>query len=135
MVLALTDSSGGFTVATKTYGGSYGPKHVLAVWVEDSQGSFVKAIGIWAAERKSHLTKWAAANATTSADTLTGATIGNHTGTNGTKNLSWNLKNKAGAAVPDGSYFLVAEMTEANKGSKVGRLAITVSGGALTAAP
>lgn len=135
MVLALTDSSGGFTVATKTYGGSYGPKHVLAVWVEDSQETFVKTIDVWAAERKSHLTTWATKNAGWKTDTVSGATIGNHTGANGTKSLSWDLKNKAGVAVPDGSYTLVAEMTEANSGSKVARLTVTVSGGSVAAAP
>ena len=46
-----------FTVRTVTENGTYSPKHVLAIWVEDANG-FVKSRLVRANQRKQYLYKW-----------------------------------------------------------------------------
>ena len=45
---------------TSPAGGQYMPKNIVAVWIETSNGTFVKTIGCWADARRSHLVAWVA---------------------------------------------------------------------------
>lgn len=48
------------SVSTAATGGNYAPRHVLAIWIEDDQGNFVKTLLSYASERRTHLNTWQA---------------------------------------------------------------------------
>lgn len=99
------------TVTTTPGTGNYAPRNIVAVWVEDSAGTFVKTIGRWANTRKQHLVAWQAKAGTADADAVSGATRQNHTAP---LTITWDLKNKANAIVPDGTYTIRMESTDLN---------------------
>ncbi|HSD86140.1 MAG TPA: DUF2271 domain-containing protein [Kofleriaceae bacterium] len=99
------------TFTTTPAGGSYQPKNIVAVWVEDGTGAFQKTIGRWAATRKQYLLTWNQKAGTNDADAVSGATRANH---NGTLTVTWDLKNKSGTVVPDGTYTIRMELADSN---------------------
>lgn len=99
------------TLTTTPNGGSYAPKHVVAVWIQNQGGTFVKTIGRWAATRKSSLVAWNTAAGANDADAISGATIATHTAP---LTLTWNLLDKASAEVPDGTYTVRMELADSN---------------------
>lgn len=96
-----------FTVRTVTAGGNYGPKHVLALWVEDA-GGFVKTRLLRAEQRKQYLYKWVASSNYNIVDAVTGPTLTSHT----THTITWDCTDLNGDEVPDGDYTIFAEFTE-----------------------
>lgn len=44
-----------FTVRTTTPGGNFSPRNIGAIWIEDSNGQFVKTLKRWADRRKQYL--------------------------------------------------------------------------------
>jgi hypothetical protein len=98
------------TVTTTPNGGPYAPKHVVATWIEDASGNFIKTIDREASARVSHLVAWIAKSGQ-DADAVTGATIANHTNP---LHISWDLKNRAGVVVPDGTYTIRMELADSN---------------------
>jgi MYXO-CTERM domain-containing protein len=98
------------TVTTTPNGGQFAPRHVVAIWIEDSGGNFVKTIDRWAGVRISHLVAWIAKSGQ-DADAVSGATIANHTQP---LTMTWDLKNKAGTTVPDGTYTIRMELADDN---------------------
>jgi len=99
------------TVTTTPGTGNYAPRNIVAVWVEDSSGAFVKTISRWANSRKQHLVAWQAKAGTADADAVSGATRQNHTAP---LTITWDLKNKANTIVPDGTYTIRMESTDLN---------------------
>lgn len=81
------------------------------VWVEDQAGTFVKTIGRWSAVRTQHLVAWVAKAGAGDADAVSGATRSDHTAR---LTVQWDLKNKSGATVPDGTYTIRMELTDSN---------------------
>ena len=109
---------------TATYNGDYGPAHVVAIWIENSSGSFVKSLLVNAAERKEYLTNWFKATSTgNTVDAQTGATINTH----GAKNCTWNGKDASGNVVNDGTYKVCMEFTENNGTGKFASFTFTKS--------
>jgi hypothetical protein len=102
------------TFSTSTYGGQYSPRHVLAAWIENSSGSFVKSLMVYAAARKSYLTYWNSNSSGITTDATTGATLSSHS----SHTCSWNGKNSSGTMVADGTYKLCVEYTESNSTGK-----------------
>ncbi len=100
------------TATTRTYDGREAPKNLVAVWMQNASGQFVKTIGIWAAERKNDLVSWKAASSM-DVDGLTGATRNVH----GTISATWNLTNQNGQRVANGTYRYCIEMTEDHSNS------------------
>jgi hypothetical protein len=98
------------TVTTSANGGNYAPKNIVAVWIE-RQGTFIKTIDRWAATRKQHLVAWTAAAGAADADAVSGATRANHTTP---LSITWDLTDRAGAVVPDGTYTIRMESADAN---------------------
>ena len=98
-------------VTTTPGTGNYAPRNVVAVWVEDSGGTFVKTIGRWANTRRQHLVAWQAKAGAGDADAVSGATRQNHATP---LTITWDLKNKANAIVPDGTYTIRMESTDLN---------------------
>jgi hypothetical protein len=109
------------TVNTVSYGGSYSPHNVVAIWVQSKTGTFIKTLLAYAGVRKAYLSSWATATASTynTVDAITGATQTSH----GTRICSWNGKNQTGTVLGDDTYNVVMEMTEGGS-NKVGVFAI-----------
>lgn len=95
---------------TKTYFGRYAPSHVLAVWVTDAGGAFVKTLAEWGKSRSSNLAAWRSVSKASTVDAVTGATLKSH----GVVRVDWNCANLSGARVPNGDYVLHVEFTESN---------------------
>lgn len=96
---------------TTPNGGNYAPDNVVSVWIESSAGAFVKTIGRWANRRRTSLVAWTAASGAADADAVSGATRLNHA----TRlTVTWDLKNRAGVEVPDGTYTIRMELADRN---------------------
>jgi hypothetical protein len=110
------DSNGPGNFGGRHGGGrSYAPSNILAVWVEDNTGKFVKTLIINAARYKTFLTSWknstsAVGSTFNSIDAVTGATNNNH----GIRTSIWNGTDYNGKLVPDGTYKVCLELTETN---------------------
>jgi hypothetical protein len=98
------------TATSSPAGGPYNPSNIVAVWIEDSAGTFVKTIQRWSNTRTVSLLAW---NAKSGGDTdaVSGATRTAHTTP---LTIMWDLKNKAGTVVPDGTYTIRMEGCDAN---------------------
>jgi hypothetical protein len=98
------------TVTTVTYGGSYSPDNVVAIWVQNKTGVYIKTLLAYAATRRSYLSNWAKATSSTYnvVDAVTGATQGSH----GIRTCNWNGANQTGTVLGDDTYNVVMEMTE-----------------------
>lgn len=105
-------SAGTLTVAfdTTTKGGNYSPRNVVAVWIQNSTGQFVKTIGRWAGVRKSSLVSWSLAAGANDADAVSGATQNNY----GRLSVTWDGRNRAGVEVPDDTYTIRMELADRN---------------------
>lgn len=112
---AQTNGTLAVSVTTSSTGGNYAPRNVLAIWVEDSSGKFVKTLLAYAATRKTHLNTWEASTTAAGSvynvtDAITGATQSSH----GTRTCTWNGKDYNGNVVADGNYNLRMELTDKN---------------------
>lgn len=97
------------STTTSTYNGKYSPRHVLAIWVESSSGTFVKTLMVYAAARKQYLTNWLKSTSSgNSTDAITGATLSSH----GTRTCTWDGTDSSGNTVGDGTYNVCMEFTE-----------------------
>lgn len=110
-------TSGNLTVVatTSSAGGNYAPKNIVAIWIEDEQGIFVKTLLAYAQNRKTHLNTWeasttAAGSAFNTVDAVTGATKPSHA----TRSCTWNGTDINGTLVPDGMYKVRMELTDKN---------------------
>jgi hypothetical protein len=107
-------SSGGPSLTlrftTVSFGGAYAPENVGAVWINDSDGTFVKTLALWATKRVEYLSAWRAASADNVVDAITGATRAKH----GDSTLIWDATGVDGSVVPDGAYQVRVEFTERN---------------------
>lgn len=111
-----SQTSGTLTVTattSKTSTPEYTPKNIVAFWIEDSNGLFVKTLLAYADERKQYLKNWRAkttiaGSVYNSVDAITGPTQLSHTA----RTASWNGKNKSSILVADGTYKLKMEVTD-----------------------
>jgi len=120
------------TVTTKVLDspGAYSPKNVVALWVEDSAGTFVRTLGVRASERKQYLSAWIAKQGSSTVDGVTGATRPGHSTP---LTVGWDLKNSSGQAVTPGIYRLHGELTDHNGSGATFSMEIDISGGAANA--
>jgi len=98
---------------TSDANGNYAPKNILAIWVEDSQGNFVKTLMAYASNKITYLNIWqasttAAGTEFNTADAITGVTRTSHS----TRECSWDATDYNGNLMPDGEYFLWMELTD-----------------------
>lgn len=105
-----TDGIVSFQVTTVSNGVAYAPRHVLAIWIKDGAGNFVKTRKVMAAAQKQHLVKWVANSSNNSIDAITGATLNQHI----THTVSWDCRNLQGQIVPNGPYEVWIEYTSQN---------------------
>ncbi len=96
-----------FTFRTVPFGGPYAPRHVLAVWIEDTDG-FVKTKLLRATSKKQYLYTWKAASNYNVIDAVTGPTLTSHQ----THTVTWDCTDLDGNIIPDGDYIIWAEFTD-----------------------
>jgi len=104
---ATTGGELSFTIRTITASGTYAPKHVLAIWIENS-GDFIKTRKAMANQRKQYLYTWKAASNYNVVDAITGSTLNSHQ----THTVTWDCTNLDGNIVPDGDYDVYTEFTD-----------------------
>lgn len=120
------DGTVSLTVTTESLGGEFSPKNITALWVEDSDGLFVKTLGAWAATRKKYLYSWKTSQGST--DGTTGATRSGH----GTPlSVTWDGTDDEGAAMKADTYRLRGELTDRNGAGETFSATIDLSGGAV----
>jgi hypothetical protein len=107
------------TVTTMTRNQNYAPRNIGAIWIGGADGTFIKSLNVWAANRRSHLNRWiqvtgAAGLAQNRVDAVTSATKSS----DGTRLGSWDCTNTAHQLVPDGAYQVCFELNEGNGTSR-----------------
>lgn len=106
---SLAQTVGTLTFSTDTYAptGTWGNKHVLAVWLENTANPsvFIKTNAKYGYE-DDHLTSWLQQTNGNLVDAVTGATLGSY----GKISLTWNGTDIKGTVVPDGDYNIWIEM-------------------------
>ena len=114
-ITATPGSTGSGPTGGRGVSRSYAPQNILAIWVEDSNGKFVKTLLVNARRYNYYLTAWqsvtsAAESRFNSVDAITGATNMNH----GTRSCTWDGTDFNGKLVADGTYKVCMELTESN---------------------
>lgn len=112
---AQTDGDLNVSTFTSEAGGNYNPRNIVAIWIENEEGQFVKTLLAYANSRKTHLNIWQASTAAALSefnivDAITGATKNSHA----TRECMWNATDINGNIVSDGTYFLWMELTDKN---------------------
>ena len=97
-----------FTVKTVTYNGERSPKNIVAIWIEDSAGKFIKTRLLQADRRKQWLLTWNEKSGGSTVDAVTGATLSSHQ----SHTITWDCTDESGTPVGDGDYKVVVEFTE-----------------------
>lgn len=106
---AQTDGTLTFTF-TETAAGQ--TKNVLAVWIQDNNGVFVKTkMRFWGTKTTDHLPTWKANSSQNVVDATTGATLTASTSPTayGVKTVTWDGKNASSVTVADGTYKILVE--------------------------
>ena len=103
------------TFTTTPSGGNYAPNNVVAAWIQNGGGAHQRTVGLWSAVRTAYLRSYVAAAGAIEnqlpADAISEASRLNH---QGTLTVLWNLKDKAGNLVPDGTYTIRLELADEN---------------------
>jgi hypothetical protein len=105
-----TPGSLAFSVTTTEPAGGYSGVHVIALWIEDTHGNFIKTKIRYAQSRIQYLDQWIASSAYNVTDAVTGATLTTH----GTLSFIWNGTDVAGNVVADKPYKLWIQMADRN---------------------
>lgn len=116
---------------TQSPNGTYSPENVIVVWVQKTDGTFLKTLGNWSGLRRSSLTTWTSKSGGGDTDAVMGATRSSHAGV---LTVTWDLiPHGSSAAVPDGDYVLCFEITDTEGGLSAFRPTtnFTVSGGSV----
>lgn len=108
------------TFNTTSHGGRYANQNVGAVWIEDANGKFVKTIEGWytkpfagrdISKGRRHLLAWIAKAGNADTDAVSSATLSDHSTLH---TASWDMKDKSGAAVANGTYTIRMELADSN---------------------
>ncbi len=106
---AFSQTAGELTFSCSTYAptGSWGNKHVLAIWVMDTKdpANFIKTKAKYG-HQDDHLTSWTAMSGKNLVDAVTGATLTSY----GTESVLWDGTDVNSTVVPDGNYNVYIEM-------------------------
>lgn len=89
---------------------NYAPNNVLAVWIERGDGTFIKTIDRQALVRVQYLVAWRAKAGANDMDAVTGATRVGYAA----QTVTWNLQDRSGQVVPDGTYTIRMELAQSN---------------------
>jgi uncharacterized protein (TIGR03382 family) len=89
----------------------FAPNIAVVGWVQTQAGTFVKTVGQWVEIRQAALVAWRQIAGTTDIDAVSGASQNPDTKT---LSLVWNLRDRQGNVVPDGTYTIRLELAESN---------------------
>jgi hypothetical protein len=120
-----------FDVLTATQGGRYQPRNIGAIWIADGAGKLIKSLKVWARIRQRYLVKYNAARSGMPIDVTATATLSSHQ----MHRVSWDLKDRAGAAAPPGKYRVVIEVTDNHEGGVLAQFDFDTSLGPATLMP
>ena len=125
-IFAQTTGNLNVSVTTSSTGGNYAPKNILAIWIEDASGNFIKTLLANADKRITHLNTWEAATTKKGGtynrvDAITGATLSTH----GTRTCTWNGTDYTKNLVADGIYYVCMELTDKNATGKFSKFSFT----------
>jgi len=103
------------SVSTSETGGNYAPRNIVAIWIENDNGEFIKTLMAYAQNRKTHLNIWQASTSTAGVefndvDAITGPTRNSHA----TRECLWNALDYNQNLMPDGVYHIWMELTDKN---------------------
>lgn len=98
------------TYTTTTQAGVFAPRNVVAVWIEDAAGTFVKTIDRHSDIRTQHLVAWRAAAGAGDTDGVSGASRLDHA----LPVTKTNKLRKNQVEIPDGTYTIRMESSEVN---------------------
>lgn len=126
-----TPGSMELSVTTVSNNAGFSPKHILAIWVEDGSGNFVKTLKLRADKRKQYLYSWNDASGGNTTDATTGATLSSH----GTHSVTWNCTGTDGSVVTDGSYSVKVEYTSEHKQGPLTTIEFTKAADAVSFTP
>ena len=126
LVNAQTVGTLSVSVTTSSSGGEYAPKNVVAIWIENNSGQFVKTLLAYGVTRRTHLNTWEASTTTAgSAFNITDAVSGATQSSHGIRTCQWNGTNYNGVAVSDGIYNVRMELTDQNATGNTGSVTFT----------
>ncbi|MEA3447236.1 MAG: DUF2271 domain-containing protein [Bacteroidota bacterium] len=113
-------------VTTSNAGGQYAPRHIVAVWVEDDSGNFVKTLMAYANVQIQYLLAWqtstsASGDTYNTTDAITGATLTQHA----TRICSWDGTDVSGNITSDGTYKVCFELTDKNQAGNYAEYSFT----------
>lgn len=133
--MSFAQTSGTLTISTltsQTSGAVYAPANILAMWITNSSGTFVKSTLVYASARQQYLYTWISQDPSLNeVDATTGATQNSH----GTRTSSWNGKNVSEVVVPDGTYTVHMELTDKHAQGNLGTFTFTKGPVAQTLTP
>ncbi|MEI6766597.1 MAG: DUF2271 domain-containing protein [Bacteroidota bacterium] len=112
-----------FSVTTTEPSGGYTGSHVLAIWVENNSGTFIKTKMRYAQARVQYLNTWITKSGQNVVDAVTGATLNSH----GTMSITWNATNVSAVVVPDGTYKIWMQMADRNSNGATASITFTKS--------
>lgn len=123
---AQTNETLAVSVTTSSTGGNYAPRNILAIWIEDSSGKFVKTLLAYANTRITHLNTWQASSLAAGkefdkTDAISGATQSGHA----TRTCQWNGTDYAGKLMADSDYKVRMELTDKNATGNVASFTFT----------
>lgn len=96
-----------FNINPVAHSGSYGSKYVVAIWIENSSGTFIKTkLERCSSKNLDHLATWTSKSASNVVDATTGATLTSYTPIT----VVWDGTNVSKAIVPDGIYKIWIEL-------------------------
>jgi hypothetical protein len=117
-VYAQTPGNLSFTFTTTSHSGYQGTRNVMAVWIQDNAGAFVKTKLRYAGGNTAdHLPTWAVNSGGSSSNCLSGscnivsATTGSTLPGATTKTITWDGTNTAGTLLPNGVYKVTIQQT------------------------
>lgn len=124
---AQTEGTLTFSVKTTCPSGQFNPKHLVAIWIQNSSVSgsssaFIKTKVKYGNNYTQYLNAWKSASTSNTTDATTGAT---RNVSSETLSFTWNGKNVSGTLVPDGTYYIWMQMTASNTNGATAYLAFT----------
>ncbi|HOY33117.1 MAG TPA: DUF2271 domain-containing protein [Bacteroidales bacterium] len=126
-----------FTVKTTAPSGQYNPRHLVAIWIQNSStsgssASFIKTKIKYGYSYLQFLNAWVSASGQNTTDAVTGAT---RTNSPETLSFSWNGTNASGVLVPDGTYYIWMQMTAQNMNGATAYISFTKGPSEVTLTP
>ena len=125
-IQAQTNGTLAVSVTTSSTGGNYAPRNVVAIWIEDNSGKFVKTLLAYANARITHLNTWQASSLAAGkefdkTDAISGATQSSHA----TRTCQWNGTDYSGKLMADGDYKVRMELTDKNATGNIASFTFT----------